>query len=107
LKRIKLNEHKVAVPLPVKSAKNYIELNKQRIKQQSEKNQGHLVRSNSEAKTTFLGSTKLGAIKQAIGGCLVARKQNNLQKICKENKEPLVEQMGKLSISKSQVLIPP
>jgi hypothetical protein len=24
----------------------------------------------------------------------------------KENKEPLVEQMGKLSISKSQVLIP-
>jgi hypothetical protein len=28
LKRIKLNEHKVAVPLPAKSAKNYIELNK-------------------------------------------------------------------------------
>ena len=40
VKRIKLNEHKIAVPIPAKvaSAKDFIELNKQRIKQQSEKN---------------------------------------------------------------------
>lgn len=37
LKRIKLNEHTIAVPFPTKGAPvkriNYIELNKQRIKQ--------------------------------------------------------------------------
>jgi len=51
--------------------KDFIELNKQRIRQQSEKNQGTMKRSKSEVKTTLFGSTKLAAIKDAIvGTCL-------------------------------------
>lgn len=40
VKRIKLNEHKIAVPILAKvpPVKDFIELNKQWIKQQSEKN---------------------------------------------------------------------